>query len=79
MVRARRSLARCTIFPTVVAVLAKNGQIVTAGEGLVIIEAMKMEHTICAPKTGTVENIYYRVGDQVNEGDELVELHHEDE
>jgi len=64
---------------TVVAVLTENGQNVGEGDSLIIIEAMKMEHTICAPTAGTVGAIFYEVGDQVNEGDELVELHQEGE
>lgn len=57
---------------TVVAVLASDGQEVERGDGLIVIEAMKMEHTIHAPSAGTVKAIHYHVGDQVNEGEELV-------
>jgi len=57
---------------TVVAILAKDGQHVTSGTGLIVIEAMKMEHTIQAPADGTVTAIHFRVGDQVNEGEELL-------
>jgi 3-methylcrotonyl-CoA carboxylase alpha subunit len=38
------------------------------------MEAMKMEHTIAAPRDGTVEELLYAVGDQVNEGGELLRL-----
>ena len=52
----------------VVAVLASKGQEVKKGAPLVIMEAMKMEHTIAAPHDGVVEDILYAVGDQVSDG-----------
>ncbi len=52
----------------VVAVLASIGQAVKKGEPLVIMEAMKMEHTIAAPRDGVVDEILYQVGDQVGDG-----------
>jgi 3-methylcrotonyl-CoA carboxylase alpha subunit len=56
----------------VVAVIAANGQTVKKGEPLVIMEAMKMEHTIAAPSDGLVEEILYQVGDQVADGAPLL-------
>jgi 3-methylcrotonyl-CoA carboxylase alpha subunit len=56
----------------VVAVLAKAGQAVKKGDALVIMEAMKMEHTIAAPSDGTVEELLYQVGDQVADGAPLL-------
>ena len=56
----------------VVAVLAAQGQAVKKGEPLVIMEAMKMEHTIAAPHDGTVDEILYAVGDQVTDGAPLL-------
>jgi 3-methylcrotonyl-CoA carboxylase alpha subunit len=56
----------------VVAVLVKNGQEVSKGEPLVIMEAMKMEHTISAPSDGLVEEVLYQVGDQVADGAPLL-------
>ncbi|MDB5962354.1 MAG: 3-methylcrotonyl-CoA carboxylase, partial [Massilia sp.] len=56
----------------VVALLVKNGQAVSKGEPLVIMEAMKMEHTIAAPGDGTVEELLYAVGDQVADGAPLL-------
>jgi 3-methylcrotonyl-CoA carboxylase alpha subunit len=56
----------------VVAVLASKGQPVKKGDALVIMEAMKMEHTIAAPSDGTVEEILYEVGDQVADGAPLL-------
>jgi 3-methylcrotonyl-CoA carboxylase alpha subunit len=56
----------------VVAVIARDGQTVKKGEPLVIMEAMKMEHTIAAPSDGLVEEILYQVGDQVADGAPLL-------
>ena len=41
------------------------------GQALVVLEAMKMEHTIAAPRDGIVAEVLYAVGDQVDEGGEL--------
>ncbi|WP_300753709.1 acetyl/propionyl/methylcrotonyl-CoA carboxylase subunit alpha [Janthinobacterium sp.] len=56
----------------VVAVLVGKGQDVKKGEPLVIMEAMKMEHTIAAPHDGLVEDVLYAVGDQVADGAPLL-------
>jgi 3-methylcrotonyl-CoA carboxylase alpha subunit len=58
----------------VIAFLAKAGERVTQGQPLAVMEAMKMEHTIAAPRDGLVEELLYAVGDQVNEGGELLRL-----
>jgi 3-methylcrotonyl-CoA carboxylase alpha subunit len=64
-----------TPLPGVVsAVAVKEGQAVTAGEVLMVIEAMKMEHTIAAPYDGVVRAIHFARGDRVPEGSELLEL-----
>ncbi|OMH37602.1 acetyl/propionyl/methylcrotonyl-CoA carboxylase subunit alpha [Motiliproteus sp. MSK22-1] len=59
---------------TVVAILKEPGSKVEAGEGLIVIEAMKMEQTIAAPYEGTVTELFYQPGDLVNEGSELLAL-----
>jgi 3-methylcrotonyl-CoA carboxylase alpha subunit len=59
---------------TVVAVLVQSGDIVARGAPLIVLEAMKMEHTIAAPAAGTVAAVHYAVGDRVAEGADLVEL-----
>ncbi len=59
---------------TVVAVLVKPGETVAKGAALLILEAMKMEHTISAPASGTVSAVNYRAGDQVSEGADLIDL-----
>ncbi|MCX8005049.1 MAG: ATP-grasp domain-containing protein, partial [Burkholderiaceae bacterium] len=56
----------------VIAVHVRPGASVVRGAPLVVLEAMKMEHTIVAPADGVVEALPYAVGDQVAEGAELV-------
>ena len=50
---------------TVVRVLAATGDSVTAGAALVVLEAMKMEHTVAAPVDGVVTSVDVAPGDQV--------------
>jgi 3-methylcrotonyl-CoA carboxylase alpha subunit len=56
----------------IVALLVAAGQTVEKGAPLLIMEAMKMEHTIAAPANGTVEEMLYAVGEQVAEGAQLL-------
>ena len=58
----------------VIALLAAPGATVDKGAPLLVLEAMKMEHTISAPRAGTVKSFRYAAGDQVAEGVELVEF-----
>ena len=58
----------------IVAIFVKAGEQVEKGATLLILEAMKMEHTIKAPARGRVGRIRYRVGKQVVEGVELIEF-----
>lgn len=57
----------------VVALLAQPGP-VAKGTPLLILEAMKMEHTITAPKQGNLKGFRYAVGEQVADGAELVDF-----
>jgi 3-methylcrotonyl-CoA carboxylase alpha subunit len=58
----------------VVSFAVKVGDKVSRGQGLAVMEAMKMEHTINAPADGTVAELLYAPGDQVAEGEELLRL-----
>jgi 3-methylcrotonyl-CoA carboxylase alpha subunit len=58
----------------VVQVLVAAGDTVRQGQPLVVVEAMKMEHTIAAPRDGTVAAVHYTPGDLVEEGAELIAL-----
>ncbi len=58
----------------VIALLAEVGVALEKGAPLLILEAMKMEHTICAPAAGKVGAFHFTVGDQVSEGAELLDF-----
>ncbi|XP_064218242.1 propionyl-CoA carboxylase alpha chain, mitochondrial isoform X2 [Aotus nancymaae] len=58
----------------VVAVSVKPGDMVAEGQEICVIEAMKMQNSMTAGKTGTVKSVHCRAGDTVGEGDLLVEL-----
>ena len=58
----------------VIAWLAEPGTDVAKGAPLLILEAMKMEHTITAPSAGRLERFRFAVGEQVSEGADLVEF-----
>ncbi len=58
----------------IVALLVKAGEAVKRGTPLLIMEAMKMEHTISAPDDGVVIELYYSTGDVVNEGVVLLDF-----
>jgi propionyl-CoA carboxylase alpha chain len=66
----------CPLPGTVIAVHVEPGQQVGEGELLMVIEAMKMEHRIRAVVAATVVDVRFAVGDRVDAGDLLVELHH---
>jgi len=57
---------------TIVAVLVAPGAKVAADRGLVVMEAMKMEYTIKSPAAGTVAEVFFKEGDLVDEGAQLV-------
>ena len=59
---------------SIVRVLVTPGQQVTAGTALVVLEAMKMEHSIRAPHDGTVKALFCEEGEMVSEGAVLVDL-----
>jgi len=58
----------------VVTLMAEPGAIVEKGAPLLVLEAMKMEHTITAPRKGKVVSFHVAAGDQVADGAELVEF-----
>ncbi len=59
---------------TVTQLMSAAGDRVEAGDVLMVMEAMKMEHSIKAPHAGTIEAFHFAAGDQVREGDELAVL-----
>ncbi|MBE0490436.1 MAG: 3-methylcrotonyl-CoA carboxylase, partial [Halomonas sp.] len=59
---------------TVVALLVEPGQKVEKGMPLMVMEAMKMEHTMSAPADGHVASFHFQAGDTVGQGDVLLEF-----
>ncbi|XQE67250.1 sodium-extruding oxaloacetate decarboxylase subunit alpha [Pseudomonas sp. P3C3] len=58
----------------IVDVLVKEGDVVKAGQAVLITEAMKMETEVQAPIAGTVKAVHVAKGDRVNPGEVLVEI-----
>jgi 3-methylcrotonyl-CoA carboxylase alpha subunit len=58
----------------IIALLASIGAHIEKGTPLLVLEAMKMEHTVVAPKAGVVKGFFVAVGEQVNDGATLVEF-----
>jgi 3-methylcrotonyl-CoA carboxylase alpha subunit len=58
----------------IIAIEVKAGEKVRRGQALLVMEAMKMEHTIVAGVDGVVDTIYFGVGEQVAEGAVLISL-----
>ena len=58
----------------VLQVMVVPGATVRRGQPLMIVEAMKMEHTILAPEDGVVETVHFSAGERVSEGDQLLRL-----
>jgi biotin carboxyl carrier protein len=57
---------------TILSVKVQSGDSVTAGQVLLILEAMKMENEITAPKAGIVKSLHISVGASVGAGDVMV-------
>ncbi len=57
---------------TIIELLVQPGAVVEKGKALIVMEAMKMEHTIRAPENGVVTELYYQPGDLVDGGADLL-------
>ncbi|PIO27827.1 hypothetical protein AB205_0039530 [Aquarana catesbeiana] len=64
---------------TIEKVFVKVGDKVEAGDPLMVMIAMKMEHTIRAPKAGTIKKVHFREGVQASRHAPLVEFEEESE
>ncbi|XP_036377034.1 methylcrotonoyl-CoA carboxylase subunit alpha, mitochondrial [Megalops cyprinoides] len=63
---------------TIEKVLVKAGDKVQVGDALMVMIAMKMEHTIRAPKAGVIKKVFFKEGSQANRHAPLVELEEEE-
>jgi 3-methylcrotonyl-CoA carboxylase alpha subunit len=68
------AMVRAPLPGKIIDLRVKAGDSVSKGQALLVLEAMKMEHTLAAPADGTVKSLRYAVGEQVPEGAELVEF-----
>ena len=68
------AMVRAPLPGKIIDLRVKAGDTVSKGQALLVLEAMKMEHTLAAPADGTVKSLRYAVGEQVAEGAELVEF-----
>lgn len=59
---------------TIVQVLATTGQVVRAGDDLLVLESMKMENSLYAPQDGAVKTVHVAAHDQVDRGQVLLTL-----
>src|SRR5699024_10037524 len=56
----------------IITIAVTAGDTVKSGDRLLVMEAMKMEHTLHAPADGVVDEVFFSVGDQVDDGAELI-------
>ncbi len=59
---------------TIVKIVAEQGQRVSAGDTIVVLEAMKMEQPLAAHKDGTVSEIAVKVGQNVSSGETIFQI-----
>ncbi|MEC9291434.1 MAG: biotin carboxylase N-terminal domain-containing protein [Pseudomonadota bacterium] len=71
-VQASEGALTASIPGQVTKVMAKAGEAVSKDQALMVMEAMKMEHTMRAPEDGIIEEVHYNVGDKVDDGDVLI-------
>lgn len=55
-------------------IFVSEEQLVQENQPLLILEAMKMEHTISSPRKGTIKHLFYHVGDVVEEGEDVIDI-----
>ncbi|OUR77482.1 3-methylcrotonyl-CoA carboxylase [Alphaproteobacteria bacterium 46_93_T64] len=58
----------------IIQVAVSAGDTVSSGDALIVMEAMKMEHTLSASADGVVAEVFFEVGDQVDDGTVLIKL-----
>ena len=68
------TIVKASMAGTVWKVLVQEGEEVTAGQDVVILESMKMEIPVAAEEAGTVQRVIAAEGDFINVDDDLVEI-----
>ncbi|MEH6527483.1 MAG: acetyl/propionyl/methylcrotonyl-CoA carboxylase subunit alpha [Sneathiella sp.] len=58
----------------VIQLFTESGAAVAKGDPLIVMEAMKMEHTLVAAADGVITDIFHEIGDQVDEGTLLISI-----
>jgi geranyl-CoA carboxylase alpha subunit len=58
----------------IVTLAVREGERVNAGQLVMVLEAMKMEHSIVATRAGVVRGVFAAIGDQVAPGRALIEI-----
>ena len=71
---ADEKICHSPVMGLVIKVNVEPGQVVEAGALLVVLEAMKMETNVTAPRTGTVKSVHVKAGDPVKVNELLVEF-----
>jgi len=69
---AGKQIVRAPMPGKVIRLLVVSGEVIEAGQGVVVVEAMKMQNEVKSPKAGTVQKVSVEVGQAVNAGDTLV-------
>lgn len=67
-------VVRAELPGTVAAVVVSPGAVIAAGDGLVLLDSMKMEIPVLAPRAGTVRRVLVGPGDHVQQGDPVAVL-----
>ena len=62
---------------TIVALYKNSVDSIQKGEAILVLEAMKMEHTLYAPQDGQIKTVFYQIGQQVQDGSDLIEFYDE--
>ena len=57
---------------TILDIMVTPGELVSSGQPLLLMEAMKMEHKIVSPSDGMIENLLCNIGDRVDQGVVLI-------
>ena len=59
---------------TILEIMVSEGDEVVSGQAIMVMEAMKMEHRITAPRDGTIQSIHFAVGERCEQGAPLITM-----